>query len=163
MNRVPALPLCFALFAFAIALPNSASACSCVPPGPVLEERDRSTLVFVGTVDDIAPSRSGRSWLDVAFGWILDLFSADQPPAAYGDGYLQVTFDVAEMFQGPPVDRLRVTTHADEATCGYGFREGASYVVYASGDRQSPVVSLCSRTAPVSGAAEDLAILQGAK
>jgi hypothetical protein len=75
-------------------------------------------------------------------------------------GGLEVTLRVKQMWKGDPVEELKVRTAGSSAACGYSFIEGMTYLVYAVRDEADPLrVSLCSRTAPVDKAKEDLDFL----
>jgi len=71
-------------------------------------------------------------------------------------GQPKVHFQVVRSFKGPSQESLTASTANSSAACGYGFEEGKSYLVYASQEGEALVVSLCSRTAPLESATEDL-------
>jgi hypothetical protein len=77
-------------------------------------------------------------------------------------GNVVVQMAVLEGFRGFRLTQVAVTTSSSGAACGYGFRTGESYLVYAheSPDGGPPAVSLCSRTRPVAEATEDLTYLR---
>ncbi|MDY6877744.1 MAG: hypothetical protein SWK90_16300 [Chloroflexota bacterium] len=118
--------------------PDRALACSCIPPGPPAEELAKSTAVFAGKV--VA--------LDVPTGPVIS--SADP---------VRVTFQVSTVWKGPVYNTLVVTTARGGASCGYEFKPGQEYLVYARGAETALAVSLCSRTRLLSAAGEDLATL----
>ena len=60
------------------------------------------------------------------------------------------------VWKGPLYQTMYLTTLRSEASCGFTFVEGVSYVVYS---RDGSTVSLCSRTARLSEAIDDLAVL----
>lgn len=111
--------------------PATAWACSCIPPGPPSAELDGATAVFSGEVIQIEGS-------------------ADP---------VRVTLQVDTVWKGLQHTTLTVTTARDSASCGYGFKEGESYLVYATGVEDGLQVSLCSRTQHLSSAQEDLTAL----
>ena len=111
-----------------VILPTNTYACSCVTLGTPEEELAQSTLVFRGTVTSIGP------------------------PAE--DGWLSVDFDVETVWKGNDTATISLTTHRDSATCGYPFEERVEYVIYSW---DGVDVGLCSRTAPIDQAGEDLA------
>ena len=51
---------------------------------------------------------------------------------------------------------LKLTTSRMEASCGYPFEMGQSYLVYAFGLESSLETHLCTRNQPLAAAAEDL-------
>jgi hypothetical protein len=128
-------------------LPDCASACSCaVLPGTpqerVGEALSESTAVFSGKVVEIdRPS--------------LPLTSSIAPET--------VTFRVSESWKGPERDTLEVKTPVSGASCGYSFRSGEGYLVYASEasmvEAEGLEVLLCGETKPLSEAGADLEVL----
>jgi hypothetical protein len=52
-----------------------------------------------------------------------------------------------------------ITPRADGATCGYPFKEGQEYLVYAYGKGEPFETDICNGTHPLSKADEDLALL----
>ena len=52
-----------------------------------------------------------------------------------------------------------MTTCSNSACCGYEFRKGESYLVYAGGQPEALSASLCSRTRPLAQADDDIAVL----
>lgn len=113
-----------------LTLSDAVFACSCVmPPGPEAA-RDASDAVFSGKVTGIA--RSGRM--------------------------LEVTIQVDRAWKGAPCGELTLETAADGATCGFGFEEGKSYLVYAA-EEGGLTTNLCTRTRSIDQAEEDLAAL----
>jgi hypothetical protein len=70
-----------------------------------------------------------------------------------------VSFRVSEGWKGPEQDTLEVTTPRGGASCGYPFKEGQEYLVYAYGKEESLKVDLCSETTPLSKASADLEAL----
>jgi len=119
---------------------ESASACSCVPPGAPLEELGRSTAVFAGKAIRI----------DAGL-----LYSSADP--------VMVTFQVAQVWKGPEHARLTLHTERSGASCGYEFQGGQEYLVYASGPEAGLYTGLCTRTQPLAGAGDDLKALGGGK
>lgn len=95
-----------------------------------------SYAVFSGTVANVEPNESTKF------------------------GGLTVTLQVAKVWKGDIGDEVQVHTAGNSAACGYSFAKGETYLVYATRDEADPMrVSLCSRTAPVSKAGEDLEFL----
>lgn len=121
-------------------------ACSC-SSSPLLEAFDRAPLVFVGVMlerRDRPPSERG-------------MISSSDPA--------ECTFYVEELLKGDVSDTVRVCTSRDGASCGYSFRVGTTYLVYASSREDgrpgdcSYSVSLCSRTAETASARGEIALL----
>lgn len=144
--RVPKLsiPAVFAIVlavGLALAAPQIAHACSCIenpPPGEALEGAD---YVFTGTVTMIR--------------------STDPGPGGQSFPKSTVKFDVQSVYKGNVGGKFSVETAQSSAACGFTFTEGETYLVYAySGDGGgAPSTSLCSRTAALSDAGEDIEAL----
>jgi hypothetical protein len=112
-----------------------AHACSCMKLTPS-EGLTSSYAVFTGVVTQIEKNTRTRF------------------------GGLEVTLRVKQIWKGDRVEELKVHTAGSSAACGYPFAEGVTYLVYAVRDEADPLrVSLCSRTAPVDKAKEDLDFL----
>ena len=119
----------------ALAYAPEARACSCMKLTPS-EGLTSSYAVFTGEVTAIEKNTATRF------------------------GGLEVTLRVKQMWKGDPSEEIRVHTAGSSAACGYSFVKGTTYLVYAVRDEADPMrVSLCSRTAPVDQAKEDLDFL----
>lgn len=135
MRTVPAAGVVLVVF---LLHATAASACSCLPPGPPSTELNRSAAVFAGTVTEIREDATG---------------------AVPGSGEaLSVTFDVQKVWKGRNTSQVTVRTARSTAACGHPFEEGRAYLVYADGrnDSSGLTVSLCSRTAGLEHAEEDV-------
>ena len=120
-----------------LAYPEPAYACKCVVPGSPSEEMAKFAMVFQGRV--------------------ISVHELDRGDATQADGgELSVEFGVETVWKGNVGRSINLTTQRDTAACGIAFVEGDTYVVYA-GDESD--VHRCSRTGPLSEAAEDLAEL----
>jgi hypothetical protein len=110
-----------------------ASACSCAAPGPPCQAAWSADAVFVGTVRGIE----------------------EVPHATYST--LRVTFDVERGFVNAVPGPLEIRTPGYGQSCGYPFRLGQRYVVYArTGAGGQLTTGICSRTRPAEEAADDL-------
>lgn len=109
------------------------AACSCIPPGPPAEELEKAALVFAGEAVRVNPSG--------------------------GEGPVTVTFRASRVYKGAVKRTIVITTSGSSASCGYGFVSGESYLVYAHGTEDEPVVTICSRTNTLSAAKDDLEAL----
>jgi hypothetical protein len=145
LSRPLASVAAVALVAFALLalLPDCASACSCAGYLAAPQERAQralkeSTAVFSGQVVNIGTGEPGGAWR----------------PAT-----VTVSFQVSEVWKGPQPETLEVSTPRDGASCGYPFKEGQEYLVYAYGKEELFKVSLCSETKPLSEASADLEAL----
>ena len=114
-----------------------AAACSCVRPGAACEGYWKASAVFLGRVESVT-RQTGK------------------PPSM--PGLRRVRFAVIEGFSGVRTGNVEVTTGSGGGDCGFAFRAGVEYVVYASGGEQgAPLrVSICSRTREASSATGDL-------
>jgi hypothetical protein len=69
------------------------------------------------------------------------------------------TFRVSEVWKGPEQRTLEVRTALMGASCGYPFKEGQEYLVYAYTGKQGLEVDLCNGTQPLTEANADLEVL----
>jgi hypothetical protein len=124
-----------------VLLPDCASACSCGGGGSQKE------------IVEWALSHPGA----VVSGEVIEVDK--------GSSSSTVTLQVSEVWKGPQQETLKVYTPSYGAACGYPFKEGQEYLVYAYwGNQGTPPrpglkVDLCSSTKPLSNAGEDLALL----
>lgn len=125
-----------------------ADACSCMTPGPPCQAFGTASAVFVGTVTGVR-TREAKSVGAVRA-------EPDWWPVV-------VKFSVLQTFHGVEGAEVEVSTGQGGGDCGYGFRRGESYLVYANvgRDGRTLMASICSRTQPLSQAAEDLEFLRG--
>lgn len=132
----------FAIVALgSIALPRPAAACSCVGKRPACQAFWDEGAVFAGKVVSIEP-RSGDG-----------LVTFDNR---------RVRFEVIEAFHGvtTSTSTVDVFTGSGGGDCGYAFVVDSSYLVYAYEAPGSRLTTgICSRTRPLSQAADDLAYI----
>lgn len=118
-----------------LAQTSEARACSCMKLNPS-EGLSSSHAVFTGEVIEIERNEATKF------------------------GGLEVTLRVKDVWKGAPQAEVKVRTAGSSAACGYSFVKGETYLVYAVNDEADPMrVSLCSRTALVANAKEDLNFL----
>lgn len=111
-----------------------AHACSCLPPPPVAQAVAEADAVFMGTV--------------VSF----ELASSTTERVA--------RFDRMQIWKGNPRAITEIFTPENEAACGFDFRVGETYLVYANRDDSGKLFThLCTRTWFASGAQQDLKYL----
>jgi hypothetical protein len=126
-------------------LPDCASACSCAIPGSQEERAERalaeSSAVFSGEAVEV---EEGPRIKMMGIG---------------GLSSSRVTLRASEVWKGPQRETLEVSTPRDEASCGFPFKEGQEYLVYAYTGKQGLEVDLCGETIPLSEAGVDLAVL----
>ncbi|MCZ7683547.1 MAG: hypothetical protein M5U28_34125 [Sandaracinaceae bacterium] len=72
---------------------------------------------------------------------------------------MRVTMEVVQHWKGVESERVVVQTAADSAMCGVAFQPETSWLVYATREGEALRAGLCSRTARIEEAAEDLAEL----
>jgi hypothetical protein len=74
-------------------------------------------------------------------------------------------FRIDEAFRGVKTAEIEVRTGMGGGDCGYNFKLGERYLVYASFDAANGFygTSICTRTRPVSDAGEDLDYIRGLK
>lgn len=123
----------------------TANACTCGQNGPPCESYGTASAVFAGTV--IAERISERPK-----GERLKVDEIDWVPRA-------VKFSVEQAFSGVTTTEVEVFTGRGGGDCGYGFRVGQRYLVYAHHYQDKLTTSICTRTRPFSQATEDLAFL----
>lgn len=130
----------FALVLLTLAVARDAHACSCTESGPPCQTFFQTEAVFVGTVRSVTPAPR-------------------VPPLLEN---VRVEFEETVGFRGVGGSTPTVFTNSDGPACGYPFKVGQRYVVYASryNGAASLVTSTCSRTRPIAEAAEDLAFFQ---
>lgn len=124
-----------------VAIPaEPARACSCIGPGTPCQSAGQSDAVFTGRVTGITErGPKGKSW-----------------PRRV------VNIEVTEALSGVSVGQMvTVLTGFGGGDCGFAFRPGGSYVVYAYLNREKELeTGICTRTAEVSRATEDLEYLR---
>lgn len=117
--------------------PGAADACSCIGPRPACATVWEADTVFSGTVLNI----NSRNFRKI------------------------VTFRVDRLWRTSAttaLDRVQVETGIGGGDCGFPFRAGRQYLVYASRGRGEHPLStgICSNTRELAAAAEDLAFLR---
>ncbi|WP_445489824.1 hypothetical protein [Niallia sp. 03133] len=120
--------------------PSITSACSCTELPSVEEEFERSKAVFSGKVVDIREKRSLKGYTSKS-----------------------VLFEVTNTWKGVEQSQIIITTGQGGGDCGFNFKEGEEYLVYANESTmygaKSLVSIICDRTNELSSSQEDLAIL----
>jgi hypothetical protein len=118
-------------------------ACSCIGPIVACESAWTSDSIFVGKVLSVGP--------------------VTETAGPFVRRQRVIRFDVQEAFKSAELGTLEVTTGAGGGDCGYSFTAGRTYVVFAHRNTATGQLGagICSRTAPVEDAAEDLAYLRG--
>jgi hypothetical protein len=127
------------------ALPTApVEACSCMGPGKPCEAFWRAESVFIGTVASIDQEMVTDKWSDRPYPRRV------------------VSFDAVTVTRGPSDQPMRVRTGFGGGDCGYTFNVGQSYVVYTHRDSDGRLAtSICTRTAPLERAVDDLSFIRG--
>ena len=124
--------------------PGQVHACSCAQPGTPSEELEKFSAVFAGRVVSIRHS--------------FDRDAASVSP----EDRTTVGFEVSAVWKGTVYEDMYITTPPTGGSCGFTFVEGEEYIVYAHdsayGD-DSYTVGICSRTALLGQAQEDIDVL----
>lgn len=124
--------------------PSGADACSCLSPGPPCQAFFESDVVFVGTVRSITPAQPTQN----------------AEPEHIPLQRRVVRFAIERAVRGIEgrVLEVDVRTGSGGGDCGFAFKPGERYVVYAYRHAQGWLgTSTCSRTRLASAAADDLA------
>ena len=125
-----------------IIIPEKTYACSCAvnsDPNKAIEEAE---AVFSGKVLNIKQGREQNGIVGAI---------------EYRDVNL---FEVQETWKGINQSQVMVYDNGGDASCGVNFEESKSYLVYTYKNKEGDLyTSLCSRTAEISKAGEDLTIL----
>jgi hypothetical protein len=131
---------------FVLLSSGRALACSCAGSGQPCQAFGAAAATFVGTVTDVKTNqpKEGEKG-EVVWGRRVFRFTVLQP------------------FSGVAGSEVEVSTGLGGGDCGYGFKRGETYLVYAYGGRegQGLATGICTRTRHVSDAAEDLEFLRG--
>lgn len=111
--------------------PYEAHACTCLAPGPVAQEFEEASAVFVGSV--VEGQREERT--------------------------LKLKMAIHGSWKGVDVGEVELWTAQDTAACGYPFEQGRRYIVYAAEAEGRLWASLCSRTRQLQGSEEESRVL----
>ena len=90
-------------------------------------------------------------------GEVVDLQKGTSASRMFGPSDT-VTLRVSEVWKGTDQRTLEVRTPSQGSACGYAFKEGQEYLVYAYG-KQDLKVDACGGTTLLSKADKDLALL----
>jgi hypothetical protein len=108
-----------------------ALACSCMAPPPPAQAMEKAAAVFSGKVTAIKAEGHGKS----------------------------VMIKVDQSWKGVETETVTVHTSSDSASCGFAFKEGTDYLVYAFAKDENDKglsTNLCTRTKSLASAKEDL-------
>jgi MYXO-CTERM domain-containing protein len=111
---------------------NDAYACTCLPPPPVATAVAESTAVFAGTIVAMTP-----------------------PSSQIGEVVAKLS--VERVWKGSTTAmEVEVHTPSSSAACGLSFMPGDKWLIYANEVDGHLSAILCSRSAPLSAAQQDL-------
>src|SRR6266404_5945871 len=136
----------FALIAIMLAV-TSAAACSCAGGASPCQEYGRASVVFVSTA--------------IAVRTVARPANSDKVETEYW-APRRFKFFIEKSFLGLTGTETEVSTGLGGGDCGYDFKIGKRYVVYAykSGKTGRLVTSICSRTNPFENANDDIEFLR---
>lgn len=120
--------LFFLVSLFSLPFAPTSFACSCLPHGTPSQELEKSDAVFSGEVLNVKTDNST----------------------------LQAKIRVKEAWKGMDSKEVTVHTSIDSASCGVNFETGKEYIIYAYQEEGKYTTYLCSRTAELAHAGEDL-------
>ena len=124
------------------AFATQAVACSCAGTRPPCEAYWDADAIFVGTVTFSTTTKMKE--------------------AAYESTKRLIRFHVDRPLRNVESGEVEVVTGFGDADCGYGFRLGGQYLVYAySRGEKILSTSICTRTRPLSKATDDLEYIRG--
>jgi hypothetical protein len=114
-----------------ILLPAQARGCDCVNSGPPCKAFAATSEVFAGRVVKILATETE---------------------------YRKVSFEVTATYRGSAGKTAEILTGSGGGDCGFDFREGKDYLVYAGPQQESGKLytSICTRTRLLSEARDDL-------
>ena len=122
---------------------ETANACSCGGGAAPCESYGTATAVFAGTVISFREPERTKP---------VDPSEGDWAPRGY-------KFSVQQSYSGVAGAEIEVFTGRGGGDCGYQFKIGERYLVYAFRDQEKLTTSICSSTKLFSKATEDLAFL----
>jgi hypothetical protein len=132
------LMLCLLLAATFAFGAESGLACTCAPSKGPAEELELAAAVFSGKVVEIRRHRQSA-----------DIFAS-----------IEAVLRVERVWKGVEGPTVSVFTSSHSAACGYGFKQGRTYLVYAHRNSEGRLsVGICGRTRRLKDASEDLKAL----
>jgi hypothetical protein len=132
-----------------LAFSDTAFACTCsMGTEPPCEAYWQAEAVFIGTAKEL-------SWIEEEKK--LDNLTIKRQRRVFH-------FSVDQAFRGVNSSQVAVLTGRGGGDCGYGFKIGEQYLVYAHRDgrkKEMLATSICTRTKPVRDAGADLEYIEG--
>jgi hypothetical protein len=105
-----------------------------------------------------APAQSFEQAVAVFEGYVVEIREPD-PGQRGASAQRHVRMQVARAWKGMESEQAEVGTASASEACGYSFRVGQGYLVYASAADGQLRVSSCSRTRILAEADEDIRLL----
>jgi len=139
------------VFTFSLST-NTVNACSCAGTGSVCQSFGTATAVFVGTVVSARENRFPAGMTLEERRKQADRTGDDWAPRAF-------KFSVEQTFLGVGGTDIEVFTGSGGGDCGFEFKVGQRYLVYAYQYKERLITTICTRTKPFVKADEDLALL----
>lgn len=135
--------------AFLLVICEVASACTCAGSKSPTDELKESKAVFSGKVLHLRRVKPAEKESGQVANWFADV---------------EVVFEIQRSWKHVNKRLISVFTSSQSSACGYGFRKGRTYLVYAgefTGDKLA--TSICSRTRRLKDAQDDLKELGAGK
>jgi hypothetical protein len=128
------------------------SACSCVHGITVCKEYQEAAVVFVGKVLD-----------GTVISTPYEVFRPGGGKQTFTTNRRVYRFSIEKVFKRFKGTEIEIHTGYGDTDCGYKFKVGERYLIYAHGSPPSNefTTSICTRTKPYSKASEDLDYLHG--
>lgn len=124
----------------------SENTCNCVPVASAIAAKDSSTHVYIGEVLKVTLSKTQTEGIDD------------------NEKNFVIQTRVVKYWKGNFKEEIIIRTSKEKSACGFPFRKGNYYLIYAIGSKH-PEVTACSRTSELnsSNAYSDLKVLGDAK
>jgi hypothetical protein len=139
-------------------------ACSCSPiSAPPCQAAWAATAVFTGTVLDIAEPAPPQPQLQTTGPKATRALMYDSSTRPLPWPKRVVRLHIAQVLTGvdPSQREIEIVTGMGGGDCGYAFQPGADYIIYAYKNSAGRLeTGICSRTRPLTQAADDLAYLR---
>lgn len=106
------------------------------------------------------PDNAFRSASAVFSGKVLEITEGEPSPLLAELKMLTVKFRVKKSWKLVRTDEVIVSTVSINSLCGFPFKAGESYLVYARGGGNQFITDICTRTVQLPGTKEDLEYLR---
>ena len=147
-----------------LGIAEQVSACSCVRTTPC-RSFNYASAVFVGKAVGAKEQRTIEDYSEVYQNSNTNAASSEPKKITYDVG--EIYFEVEEAFYGVKKgERITIHSGTGGGDCGYWFKRGETYLIYASSfaDEETRATgfatSICSGTKPLDSAGQDLEYLR---